>query len=80
MLKNIEIKALKDFMAKSRDKVKVTNRQSVDMRKYECHWNHWSQKSVRLVELESDYSGIAQNPSNGHVCTEYRLTINILTK
>jgi len=25
-------------------------------------------------------TGIAQNPSNGKVCTEYRLTINILTK
>jgi len=54
MLKNIEIKAFKDFMAKSRDKLKVTNRQSVYMRKYECHWNRWSQKSVRLVELESE--------------------------
>jgi len=25
-------------------------------------------------------TGIAQNPSNGKFCTEYRLTINILTK
>jgi len=75
VLKN---QVFKLFMARSPEAKEKCQTDS-QWRKYECQWNLRSQ-SVRLVGLEWDCSGIAQNPSKGKFCTEYRLTINILTK
>ena len=63
VLKNLEIKAFKVFMAKSGDKVEVTYRQSVDSKKIPCHWNPMGSQSVRLVGLEWDCTKCIQRES-----------------